>query len=53
MEMEWKKIASMDFGKIVFIPYHALLRSNSEAWYAANKNMRTFKGHAQLFQSRF
>ena len=27
MEMEWKKIASMEYGKIVFhsIPYHALL----------------------------
>ena len=26
MEMEWKKIASMEYGKIVFhsIPYHAL-----------------------------
>ena len=26
-EMEWKKIASMEYGKIVFhsIPYHALL----------------------------
>ena len=29
MEMEWKKIASMEYGKIVFhsIPYHALLCS--------------------------
>ena len=27
MEMEWKKIASMEYGKIVFhsIPYHALV----------------------------
>ena len=27
MEMEWKKIASMEYGKIVFhsIPYHALM----------------------------
>ena len=27
MEMEWKKIASMDYGKIVFhpIPYHAVI----------------------------
>ena len=27
MEMEWKKIVSMEYGKIVFhsIPYHALL----------------------------
>ena len=27
MEMEWKKIASMEYGKIVFhsIPYHALI----------------------------
>ena len=27
MEMEWKKIAIMDYGKIVFhsIPYHALV----------------------------
>ena len=27
MEMEWKKIARMEYGKIVFhfIPYHALL----------------------------
>ena len=27
MEMEWKKIASMEYGKIFFhsIPYHALL----------------------------
>ena len=26
MEMEWKKMASMEYGKIVFhsIPYHAL-----------------------------
>ena len=26
MEMEWKKVASMEYGKIVFhsIPYHAL-----------------------------
>ena len=30
MEMEWKKIASMEYGKIVFhsIPYHALLLSS-------------------------
>ena len=29
MEMEWKKIASMEYGKIVFhsIPYHALAAS--------------------------
>ena len=29
MEMEWKKIASMEYGKIVFhsIPYHALVSS--------------------------
>ena len=27
MKMEWKKIASMEYGKIVFhsIPYHALV----------------------------
>ena len=27
MEIEWKKIASMEYGKIIFhsIPYHALL----------------------------
>ena len=29
MEMEWKKIVSMEYGKIVFhsIPYHALIAS--------------------------
>ena len=33
MEMEWKKIASMEYGKIVFhsIPYHALLRDPHSA----------------------
>ena len=31
MEMEWKKIASMEYGKIVFhsIPYHALGPQNT------------------------
>ena len=31
MEMEWKKIASMEYGKIVFysIPYHALAISTT------------------------
>ena len=37
MEMKWKKIASMEYGKIVFhsIPYHALLglgRETSSPW---------------------
>ena len=32
MEMEWKKIASMEFGKIVFhsIPYHALVAGRQQ-----------------------
>ena len=34
MEMEWKKIASMEYGKIVFhsISYHALLQRNKKKW---------------------
>ena len=33
MEMEWKKIASMEYGKIVFhsIPYHALFSPSKPA----------------------
>ena len=33
MEMEWKKIASMEYGKIVFhsIPYHALVATTAKA----------------------
>ena len=34
MEMEWKKIASMEYEKIVFhsISYHALLHRRSQRW---------------------
>ena len=42
MEMEWKKIASMEYGKIVFhsIPYHALIERAADvlrlAWERAS-----------------
>ena len=39
MEMEWKKIASMEYGKIIFhsIPYHALAsRRNDSAMRSTN-----------------
>ena len=44
MEMEWKKIASMEYGKIVFhsIPYHALVMSLVEKiWAQATKQANT------------
>ena len=37
MEMEWKKIANMEYGKIVFhsIPYHALCNTKP-TWSECN-----------------
>ena len=38
MEMEWKKIASMEYGKIVFhsIPYHALKLTTQVNYFGKN-----------------
>ena len=51
MEMEWKKIASMEYGKIIFhsIPYHALLNNriivieNRQKIFNYNYNYRLLK----------
>ena len=51
MEMEWKKIASMEYGKIIFhsIPYHALVNNriivieNRQKIFNYNYNYRLLK----------
>ena len=50
--MEWKKIASMEYGKIVFhsIPYHALLIKDTRK--RAKKNMQGHKTSGIIFEAQ-
>ena len=43
MEMEWKKIACMEYGKIIFhsIPYHALVETTSNVLSNIKTNEET------------
>ena len=51
MEMEWKKIASMEYGKIVFhsIPYHALLPKHKKTTIAMNVSLQSAQQRQYVF----
>ena len=51
MEMEWKKIASMEYGKIVFhlIPYHALVVAHIYPSVTGQRQTLTYRTIRTLF----